>query len=275
MPIFNNSYGQSHRWSIRLIPVVLALIVAVGYYLGNQEVNPYTGRKQMITLSVQDELSLGLQSYKQVLRQSHVITQGSQYEMVKRVGQKIAQVSDNKVFQWQFSLIDSPQANAFCLPGGKVAVYSGILKITENEDALAAVMGHEIAHALARHGAERMAHQSLARIGQFAIQIATGDMDYNQRRAIQGAFGIGAQYGVLLPFSRDHESEADRLGLMLAAKACFDPREAPKFWQRMGAAHKGKNPPEFMSTHPSDVTRIEQLQQMMPEALRLRGKNCL
>ena len=135
-------------------------------------------------------------------------------------------------------------------------------------------MGHEIAHAIARHGAERMAHQKLVQIGTMAAQVALGDMDYDTQRMVMGALGVGTQYGVLLPFSRDHESEADYMGLLFVARACFDPTEAPRLWERMGEMSQGKQPAEFLSTHPSHETRIKQFQEWMPEALAIRDQHC-
>ncbi|MBM3768574.1 MAG: M48 family metallopeptidase, partial [Acidobacteria bacterium] len=173
-----------------------------------------------------------------------------------------------------YKLIDSPQVNAFCLPGGKVAVYSGIMPVAKNVNGLAVIMGHEIAHAIARHGAERMAQQKLMQIGQMAVGVSVSDMDINQQRAIMGALGLGAQFGIMLPFSRDHESEADYMGLIYVARACFDPTEAPKLWERMGQASGGRGTAEFMSTHPSHATRIKQFQEWMPEALQIRKEKC-
>lgn len=155
-----------------------------------------------------------------------------------------------------------------------MAVYTGIVPIAQNGDALAAIMGHEIAHALLRHGAERMAQQKLAQIGSVAAGVAVGDMAPEQQRMVMAALGAGAQYGLLLPFSRDHETEADEVGLMLAAAACFDPREAVGLWERMGQASGGQAPPEFMSTHPSGPARIQRLQELMPAALEVQRRHC-
>ncbi|MGB0133409.1 M48 family metallopeptidase, partial [Dokdonella sp.] len=176
-------------------------------------------------------------------------------------------------YKWEASVIQSDQANAFCLPGGKIAVYTGILPVAKNTDGLAVVMGHEIAHALLRHGGERMAQQKLVQIGSIAASMSTGDMDPGQRQMVMAAIGAGAQYGVLLPFSRSHESEADKVGLLLAAAACFNPQEAPKLWERMAAMGKEK-PPEFMSTHPAEATRIDQLNSWMLEAMQVRQQFC-
>jgi len=170
-------------------------------------------------------------------------------------------------------VLQSDEVNAFCLPGGKIAVYTGIVPVAQNGDGLAIVMGHEIAHALLRHGGERMAQQKLVQLGTMAAGMSVSDMDPQQQQMVMAALGAGAQYGMLLPFSRSHESEADHVGLLLAAAACFDPHEAPKLWQRMGALAKQK-PPEFMSTHPADATRIDQLNAWMPEADEVRQHFC-
>ena len=237
-----------------------------------------TGRKQLVEISREDEMALGVQSYRQVLRESAVVSSGETAEQVRDVGRRLAgkleKPKEDPGFQWEFNLIRSEQANAFCLPGGKVAVYSGILPVAQNTNGLAAIMGHEIAHAIARHGAERMAHQKLVQIGAIATQIATGEMEPEKQRLVMAALGLGAQYGLLLPFSREHESEADYMGLMYSARACFDPREAPKLWVRMGEAGGGRGPAKFLSTHPSHETRIKQLEEWMPEALKVRQEHC-
>jgi predicted Zn-dependent protease len=156
--------------------------------------------------------------------------------------------------------------NAFCLPGGKIVVYTGILPVAQNEAALATVMGHEMAHATSRHGAQRVLQQNLAQTAMTGIAISLSDMDYDKQRAVMGALGAGAQFGILMPFGRQHESEADEIGLMYMARAKYDPQESIRFWERMERSSRG-GPPEFLSTHPSHGTRIQQLQQLMPKAL--------
>ncbi|MEP7366094.1 MAG: M48 family metallopeptidase [Acidobacteriota bacterium] len=263
----------SQRAGFRLLPLVLFALYLGYYFIANREEVPLTGRKQLVDISREQEASLGLSSYRQILRQSAVVRQGPEAQMVKEIGARIARVSEDPGFEWQYELIDDKQANAFCLPGGKVAVYTGILPITQNPDGLAVVMGHEIAHAIARHGAERMAHQKLVQIGSMAAAVSVGDMEPRQRQLVLGALGVGAQFGILLPFSREHESEADYMGLIYVARACFDPREAPKLWVRMGQESKGA-PSEFMSTHPSHETRIRQFNEWMPEAMKIRAEKC-
>ncbi len=258
---------------MRLIPIMLFGLYFAYYYFSHRERVPMTGRKQLVDISREQESRLGLQSYMQVIRTSRVVRSGPLADKIKEIGQRLAKVSEDPGFQWEYSLIESREVNAFCLPGGKVAVYTGILPIAANDNGLAAIMGHEIAHAIARHGAERMAQQKLMQLGTLAAGVAVSDMDPRQRNAIMGALGIGGQYGIMLPFSRSHESEADYMGLINAARACFDPREAPKLWVRMSRASTGQ-PREFMSTHPSNETRIRQLEKWMPEALEARAKNC-
>lgn len=259
---------------LRLVPIVLFALYGIYYYFSNRQTVPITGRKQIVDISREQESALGLQSYRQILRREQVITSGNNADAVREVGRKISAVAEDPGFKWEYNLIDSPQVNAFCLPGGKVAVYSGIMPVAQNVSGLAVIMGHEIAHAIARHGAERMAQQKLMQIGQMAVGVSVSDMDPNQQRAIMGALGLGAQFGLMLPFSREHESEADYMGLIYVARACFDPTEAPKLWERMGQASGGRGPAQFMSTHPSHATRIRQFQQWMPEALQIRKEKC-
>jgi predicted Zn-dependent protease len=259
---------------VKLLPLILFGLYGIFYFFSNRETVPLTGRKQLVDISREQESSLGLQSYRQILRQERVISTGQNAQTVKDIGRRLSAVSEDPGFEWDYNLIDSPQVNAFCLPGGKVAVYTGILPVAKNANGLAVVMGHEIAHAIARHGAERMAHQKLVQIGTLAAGVAVSDMEPGQQRAVMGALGVGAQFGVLLPFSREHESEADYMGLIYVARACFDPTEAPKLWERMGQASGGRGPAQFTSTHPSHETRIRQFQEWMPEALKIRREKC-
>lgn len=229
------------------------------------------GRSARVGLSREQESALGLQSYRDVVNKSRTITSGPQYEMVVRCAERLAAQTgqSGKGFQWAVSLVDSPQVNAFCLPGGKICIYTGILPVAKTETGLAVVMGHEMAHATLRHGSERVFQQKQAQTLLSGVNFSLGDMSYGQRQAIMGAIGAGAQYGYLLPFGRGHESEADAIGLRYMAQAGYDPREAVAFWQRMGQASGGKAQPEFMSTHPSHETRINRLKEMMPEAMNI------
>lgn len=261
---------------MRLLPIVGFALYFAWYYFSNQQEVPLTGRSQLVDMSREQEAALGLQSYQDILSRSNVMRSGQEVDVVREIGRRIALAARDvdPGFQWEFNVIRSDQANAFALPGGKVAVYTGILPVAESVDGLAIIMGHEVAHAIARHGAERMAHNKLVQIGSVAASFALGDMDISTQQAVMGALGVGAQYGVLLPFSRDHESEADYIGLLLAARACFDPTEAPALWERMGAKSGGRAPSEFSSTHPAPETRIRQFEEWMPEALALREQSC-
>lgn len=263
------------RGRIRWLPIILFALYGLYYYASNQEVVPITGRSQLVDMNREQEMALGLQSYRQILSRERIVRSGEVVDVVQEVGRRIAQAAAeyDPGFEWEFNVIDSPQVNAFALPGGKVAVYTGLMPVAENVDGLAVVMGHEISHAIARHGAERMAHQKLVQLGTLAAGMALSDMDTGTQQMVMGALGVGAQYGVLLPFSREHESEADKMGLILVARACFDVTEAPRLWERMGRASRGA-PTEFMSTHPSHETRIRQFEQWMPEALEIKRESC-
>ncbi len=229
---------------------------------------PVTGRSQMIFIDEPQEIALGLASYKDALSKSKLSKNQTETQRVRRVGQRIATVVDRSDYDWEFNLIDDDRTiNAFALPGGKVAVYTGLLSIAKGDAALATVLSHEIAHAMARHGGERMTTGLLAEMGRAILDasLAAGVKDPNMIKAYQSAYGIGAQLGVLLPFNRKQESEADHIGLILMARAGYDPAEASQFWRRMAALDQQK-PPEWLSTHPSDETRIRQLEEWLPEA---------
>ncbi|MCR9143994.1 MAG: M48 family metallopeptidase [bacterium] len=261
------------RGRFKWVGVLLILCYAGYFYISNRETVPLTGRSQIVDLSREEETALGVQSYREILSESQVVQSGPAVEQIRRIGRRLAEVSEDPGFRWEFNLIQSNQANAFALPGGKVAIYSGILPVAQNENGLAVIMGHEIAHAIARHGAERMAHQELTQMASVAADLGMSDMSMTQRRTVMGVLGAGAKYGIMLPFSRDHESEADYMGLIFVARACYDPREAPKVWERMGKLSSG-SPSEFMSTHPSSATRIRQFNEWMDEALKIRAQHC-
>ena len=263
------------RRHIKWLPLLLAgLFFAYQYFSSEKFVNPETGRKSHVAMSTREEASLGVQSYQQVLAQSESVNSGPELEMVKRVASRLATATGKAGadFDWQVSLIRSSQANAFCLPGGKIVVYTGILPITQNEPALATVLGHEMAHATSRHGSQRVLEQNLAQTALTGVAMSLSDMDYDKQRAVMGALGAGTQFGVLMPFSRKHESEADEIGLLYMARAGYDPRESIRFWQRMENAG-GAQPPEFLSSHPSHGTRIQQLEAEMPKALEEYNKS--
>jgi predicted Zn-dependent protease len=260
--------------------MLLSLLLPVGL-LSGCETNPYTGRSQFLMTSVSDEMKMGVQAYDQVksdpkMKQSQ---DPREIEPVKRVAARIIEAAKRskyaemaQQFQWEVTVFkDDKTANAFALPGGKMAVYTGIFPMAKTEAGLAAVMGHEVVHALARHGAERMSQGQATSIGiqvlGTAAGVGTGNAALGQ--ATMAALGVGAQVGMLLPFSRKHESEADYIGILLAADAGYDPRESVALWERMAGMSGGGAPAEFMSTHPSNETRIDQLKKWMPEAMAI------
>jgi predicted Zn-dependent protease len=227
---------------------------------------PITGRKQLLLLPEENEITLGLSAYQEVVAGEPASANPQYVAMVDRVGKRIAKVAGRPDYQWEFRVLASEQMNAFCLPGGKVAVYEGILPVCANEAGLAVVMSHEVAHALARHGGERMS-QSYAVDGvKQAVSYVLQNQEAQKREMILKAYGVASEYGVILPYSRKHESEADHMGLMLMAQAGYDPAEAPRFWQRFGSMNAGATPPEFLSTHPSDDRRASDLLALLPES---------
>jgi predicted Zn-dependent protease len=245
--------------------VVLASILAM--LLTSCQTVPMTGRHQLILISNEQELSLGEEAYKKTLKSSKLSADAASTATVRRVGERIAKAANRPDYKWEFNLVEDKTPNAFCLPGGKVVVYTGILPFTKDETGLAVVMGHEVAHALARHGAERMSTGELAGIAGQTAAIIFGGGNPETEKQVEQAFGIGSSVGLLLPFSRHQESEADEIGLLLMAKAGYDPRQAIDFWKRMEQGQNGA-PPEFLSTHPSDKTRINRIEGWMPEALK-------
>lgn len=229
---------------------------------------PYTGRSQLILLSGPEEMKLGADAYKQTLAKAKLVKDPQVVGLVRSVGERIAAVSDRRDFQWEFNVIDDDkQANAFALPGGKVAVYTGLFKVARDTAGLAAVMGHEVAHALAHHGAERMSQGMAANVVLSGASIALGSQSPAAQQAIMQALGLGAQVGVILPFGRQQESEADRIGMILMAKAGYDPSAAYELWQRFEQMSDGQGPPEFLSTHPSYGTRQQSIKGWIPEAM--------
>jgi predicted Zn-dependent protease len=231
---------------------------------------PITGRSQLQLISESEENRMGLQAYQQILGKSRISRDSAVNEQVVRVGRRIAEATGRPDFRWEFRVIDdSRQINAFALPGGKVAVYTGLLPVTRDDAGLAAVLGHEIAHAVARHGGERLSQQLLVQAGLTATMAALSRGDPQTVRSVSSLLGAGAAVGLILPWSREQESEADHLGLIYMAKAGYDPRAARDLWIRMDEASRGRGrPPEFLSTHPADVTRIRQIEQWLPEALQ-------
>jgi len=242
--------------------------------------NLATGRNQLSLVKESELQLMATSQYNTFLTENKVLSPGKSKDaaMVDHVGTRISNAitkyydSQGKEsvlegYKWEFNTVDSKEVNAWCMPGGKVVVYTGLLPVTQNETALAIVMGHEIAHSVSRHGNERMSEAMVQQMGGMALEVALAQKPKETQDLFMLAFGIGSEVGAMLPFSRQQETEADKYGLIFAAMAGYDPQEAIPFWQRMSAAN-GPNQPEFLSTHPSDETRIKKLKQFMPEALK-------
>lgn len=236
---------------------------------------PETGRRQLQLITTEQEMSLGLSEFEKLKKSKPISKDSGLSKNVRRVGKRIAMVAPLPNAQWEFVLFDDPQTpNAFCLPGGKVGIFTGILPITQNDSGLATVIGHEVAHAVARHGAERISEGLLLELGGQVLETALSTRPQATRSLILGAYGIGGELAVTLPHSRTQELEADHLGLLYMARAGYDPREAILFWKRFSAysKQKGGQPIEFLSTHPLDDTRIAKLETLMPQALQEYAK---
>ncbi|MFC0775631.1 M48 family metallopeptidase [Terrimonas alba] len=243
--------------------------------------NTITGRSQLKLLPESQLQAMATEQYQQFLSTNKVVSPSANRdaEMVTRVGQRISRAVEQyyaskglsnelEGYKWEYKLVESKDANAWCMPGGKIVVYTGLLPITQNEAALAAVMGHEVSHAIFNHGNERMSQAMGAEAVGMGLQVALANKPAATQNLFLTAFGLGSQVGVLLPFSRKHELEADRYGLIWTAMAGYNPREAIALWDRMEKASSGQKPPEFLSTHPSEGTRKQQLEKYMPEALK-------
>ena len=261
------------------ISLLLTLLLAVA---GCSTV-PITGRSQLNLIPASTMLSMSAQEYGTFLKENKPSSNKEQTEMVKRVGLRIQGAveryfSDSGLkgelanYQWEFNLVEDKQVNAWCMPGGKVVVYSGILPVTQNDDGLAVVMGHEIAHAIAEHGNERMSHGLLTQLGGVALSEALASKPAATKELWMTAYGAGAQYGAILPYSRLQESEADHLGLVFMTMAGYDPNQAIAFWQRMASQKGGKGQSEFFSTHPADSTRIDNIRKLIPEVVKKYGR---
>ena len=259
------------RLLVRIIPILIALAVVFFQRCTAEKIVNEAGRTARLGMNPQQEAALGMQAYRQVLSESRTITTGESYEMVARCAQRLeAAVGEKgKNFQWAVSVVQSDQVNAFCLPGGKIVVYTGIIPVAQSEAGLAVVMGHEISHATLHHGAERVLQEKTANTLLTGANFSLSGADPAQHRQLMGLIGAGARLGYILPFSRDHESEADSTGLKYMARAGYDPREAVTFWQRMSAQAGKGSPPQFLSTHPANATRIERLKQELPQALEI------
>jgi metalloendopeptidase OMA1, mitochondrial len=313
-PIRANGIGDIFRGRFGIL--LIGLIGLFIYWQSNQKDVPFApGKKQLNTMSIDQEIKLGAESYLQILQgeqqQGNTVLCADEAsctgdarqltETVRGIGARLERAAlelENdyraqgydmpgvvEKFEWTYYVVDSATPNAFCLPGGYVAVYTGILDITGNYDGrvslddtsdvnkLAVVMGHEIGHALAHHGAARMSTQQILQIGQVAVAVGLGDMGAAQQQMVMQAFGVAAQGG-FLAFSRDHETQADKIGLDLLVRACYDPREAPDLWERMGEIGGGQRPPEWMSTHPASATRAENFRKWMPDAIAEYEARC-
>lgn len=260
--------------AIKLLALIGFAIMFVWTLITGREAVPLTERTQIISVSEEEAAALGAQAYREVLSQHQTVQSGPAVERVRQIAERIAEAAETSLdvdYQWEVALLSSEAANAFALPGGKIAVLTGLLDVARTDDQLATVVGHEVAHVLARHGSERLTQEKLAATGRLAVGIAIGDLDPATQSTILGALGLGTQFGVLMPFSRIHEAEADRIGLIIMARACYDPRAAVEVWGNMARA-AGDGPPEFLSTHPSHGRRIEALRGWMDEALAARAE---
>jgi len=263
--------------------IIVALIVAS--VMTGCILNKVTGRKQLSLVPESDLQVMAISQYGTFLSENKVLNPSSSKDaaMVDRVGARISNAitkyyksqgkeSVTEGYKWEFNTIDSKEVNAWCMPGGKVVVYAGLLPVTQNETALAIVVGHEIAHAIAKHGSERMSQGMMQQLGGVALQVALSQKPQETQNVFMQAYGIGSTVGAVLPWSRQQETEADQFGLIFAAMAGYNPQEAIPFWQRMANAG-GAKPPEFLSTHPSDETRMRKLKQFMPEAMKYYTKS--
>lgn len=268
---YSTSSSRGGRGLRIIVPIVLAIGIAIYKYVSAPTVvDTETGRKIRGSLTDQQGEALGLQSFQEVLRNERVVPSGPAVDRVVRVAQRLIEVvrQVEPSFDWKVSVVDSAQVNAFCLPGGKIVVYTGLLPVAKNDEGLAVVMGHEIAHAILRHSSQRMLKTEILNtvLQGASTGMALGEMSPEQRQAVMGALGLGSKYTVLMPFSREDESQADERGLLYAARAGYNPQEALAFWERM-ASTGGGQPPEFLSTHPAHGSRIAHLKKVMPKAM--------
>jgi predicted Zn-dependent protease len=224
-----------------------------------------TGRSQFIVASESQELQLGDQAYQETLKKNRISTRNDWHTQLRRVGQRIAAAADKPDYKWEFTLIQGKEVNAFALPGGKVVFWEGMMPVAQDDNGVAVVMGHEVAHALARHGAERMTQTMGAQAIGELLALGVGKVSPGLQEDFLKVYGLGTTVGILLPWGRTQESEADRIGVTLMAKAAYDPASAIGFWERMSKIG-GDKPPEFLSTHPSDQTRVAQVKEWLPEA---------
>ncbi len=253
------------------------IVISILFLIISCAKNPFTGKKNLNFVSNSQLFPSAFQQYGTFLKENKVVSTTVDAKRVETIGVKIKDAAERWLkanghpeylngYQWEYKLIENKEVNAWCMPGGKIVVYTGILPVTKDDAGLATVMGHEVSHALANHGAQRMSAAQIQQIGAVGVAVATGSQSAEKQRIWQEYYGIGSQVGVMLPFSRSHETEADKIGLTLMALAGYNPDQAILFWERMSASSGGNKPAEMLSTHPSDATRIANLKRLIPEA---------
>ena len=267
-------------WSIFKTKIMKKYLLIIIFALGliySCATNPFTGKQNLNFVSNSELFPSSFQQYGTFLKGNKVISGTTDAKRVETVGMKIKAAAELWLkangqpryldgYQWEYKLVENKEVNAWCMPGGKIVVYTGILAITQDEAGLATVLGHEVSHALANHGAQRMSASQLQQLGAVGLAVATGSQSAEKQQMWQQYYGVGSEVGVMLPFSRSHENEADKIGLTLMAIAGYNPELAITFWERMSANVTGNKPPEFLSTHPADATRIANLKRLVPEA---------
>jgi len=279
----NNYQSFFERVMMKQNLITLSITILTFIVLQSCSTVPLTGRSQLNMIPSSEMLSMSFQQYDQFLKENKLSTNQTEVNLVKNTGVKIQHaveryMKENNLsdrlngYKWEFNLVEDDQVNAWCMPGGKVVVYTGILPVTKDEAGLAVVMGHEIAHAIAEHGNERMSQQLLQQVGAVGLMVAMKEEPAQTQALWLSVYGVGTTVGIMLPYSRTQESEADHLGLIFMAMAGYDPHAAPEFWKRMAASKQGGQPPEFLSTHPSDQTRINDITSWIPEAMKYYKK---
>lgn len=273
--------GQKGKMTMTVFRNRIGLVCFMLFFLFSCTTVPITGRKQLSLISDSSMLSMSFQQYDEFLKSNKLSSNQAQTQMVERVGDRLKKAVEQyfvrnnmaqelKNYAWEFNLVENSEENAWCMPGGKVVVYTGILPIVRDDAGLAVVMGHEIAHAVAKHGNERMSQALAVQMGGIALSTAIAQQPSQTQNLWMQVFGVGSQYGFMLPYSRLQENEADHLGLIFMAMAGYDPHSAIGFWERM-SQKKGGGIPEFLSTHPTDETRIQNIRRLIPDAMRYYG----
>jgi predicted Zn-dependent protease len=273
---------KKHK-QMNVVKQIITLAISFSVLFVSCSTVPITGRSQLSLIPDSEMLAMSFQQYDLFLDESKISNDLEAVEMVQRVGRNIQhavekfmrekKLSDRlEGYNWEFNLIESEQVNAWAMPGGKVVVYSGILPVAQDDTGLAVILGHEIAHAIAEHGNERMSQELLRQAGAVSLMVAMNSKPAQTKALWLGIYGAGTQLGIMLPYGRTQESEADHLGVIFMAMAGYDPNAAPEFWQRMSANREGEAPPEFLSTHPSDETRMNNLNSWIPEAMKYYKK---